>query len=368
MNPRHQECRRCMMDDSAPDIHYDAEGHCNFCSEFLASTQPEPTPRQFEALLAEIKARGKNKPYDCIIGVSGGVDSSYTLHLARSHGLRPLAVHLDNGWNSEESVNNIASLVRSLGVDLYTHVIDWRENKDLQRSFFAAHVIDIEMLMDNAMQATNYAQARRYGLHYILSGSNRATEGMRMPAGWTHCKLDARNIRGIHSQFGSMPIRTHPLISTLGFTWNRLVRRIRWVSFLDYIDYRKDAAVELLVREHGYKPYPYKHYESVFTRFYQGYILPKKFGVDKRRVHLSTLIMTGQLSRAEAMALLKQDPYPDEKLKQQDRAFVCKKLGFSEAEFEEYLRAPAIPHRAYPSEEALFRCLVRIGQRARIQR
>lgn len=363
-----QECCRCVMDTSAPDIMFGADGHCNFCSELAAAMETPRPAAALDPLIQKIQAQGRGKPYDCIVGVSGGVDSSYTLHLAKAHGLRPLAVHLDNGWNSEESVNNIAALVRSLNVDLYTHVIDWRENKDLQRAMFAAHVVDIEMLMDNAMQATNYAQARKYGLRYILSGSNRATEGMRMPRGWTHCKLDARNIRAIHRRFGSVPIRTHPLISTLGFAWNRLVRRIQWVSFLDYVDYQKDAAVDCLVREHGYKPYPYKHYESVFTRFYQAYILPRKFGIDKRRAHLSTLIMAGQMTRAEAAERLLEDPYPDPKLKQQDLVFVRKKLGFTEAEFAAYLDAPPIPHRAYPSEEPRFRLMVRLGRAAGLDR
>jgi len=304
------------------------------------------------------------------VGVSGGVDSSYALYLAVKSGLRPLAVHLDNGWNSELAVHNIATLVRTLGVDLYTHVIRWEENRDLQRAFMAAHVIDIEMLMDSAMLATNFRAARKFGVRFILSGSNSTTEGMVMPAGWNHHKWDARNARAIHGRFGTRRVPSHPLYSLREMFLDRHVRRIRWLSFLDYFDYRKADAVELLQRELGYKPYPYKHYESVFTRFYQGEILPRKFGVDKRRLHLSALVVSGQMTRGEALAMLDAPPYPDAAQLREDREFVGKKLGYSPEEMETYLAAPPVPHSAYPSEapwlalySKLARALRRIGGR-----
>lgn len=356
------------MDTSAPDIKFNSKGHCNYCEILTSQSLTTKKNKSIEQLADSIRSQGKHKPYDCIVGVSGGVDSSYTLHLVKELNLRPLAVHLDNGWNSQAAVQNIASLVRSLGVDLYTHVIDWAENKDLQRSMFAAHVIDIEMLMDNAMLATNYKQARKYGLKYILSGSNTATEGIRMPPYWTHCKFDAKNIRAIHKRFGSIPIRTHPLISTQRFAWDRLIRQIQWVSFLDYTNYNKDLAIDLLVKQHNYKPYPYKHYESVFTRFYQGYILPQKFGIDKRKVHFSSLIMTNQMKREKALELLKQNPYPDESLLRSDYKFVLKKLGFSDSEFKDYISHKPARHNDYPNEEAFFRLLVKAGKAAKISR
>jgi hypothetical protein len=275
--------------------------------------------------------------------------------------LRPLAVHLDNGWNSELATHNIANLVSRLHVDLYTHVIDWQENRDLQRSFFAANVVDIELLMDNAMYALNYQQASQRGIRWILAGTNMATEGMVMPSGWNHYKFDERNIRAIQHRFGSSPINTHPLMSTLDFVWYEYVRKIQWVSVLDYFAYDKSAALEVLQRECDYRPYPYKHYESVFTRFYQGYILPRKFGYDKRRGHLAALVVTGQMTRDTALQLLEQSPYPDAELEAQDRAFVMKKLGFSEQDFDGYMRAPAVPHAAYGSEEPLYRALLKIN-------
>jgi N-acetyl sugar amidotransferase len=347
------------MDESAVDIVFDAEGVCNYCRDFekkwRTGTSEVPHAQvSCERLVRAIKNSRKGAKYDCVIGVSGGVDSSYVLYLAKKSGLNPLAVHLDNGWNSELAVHNINSLVTSLDVDLYTHVIDWEENRDLQRSFLSANVIDIEMLMDNAMLALNYQVAREVGTRWILSGSNTATEGMAMPKNWNWLKFDSKNIRAIHKRFGTVPIKTHKLISVPGFLYNRYIRRIDWLPFLDYFDYRKQDALDILQREVGYKPYPYKHYESVFTRFYQGYILPKKFGVDKRRLHLSTLIMTGQMTREIAVVHLASSPYPDQEQMKSDYDFVLKKLGFSVQEFAAYISEPPVPHSHYPSERWLW--------------
>jgi hypothetical protein len=215
-------------------------------------------------------------------------------------------------------------------------------------------VVDIELLMDNAMRALNYQQAAKYGIKYILSGGNTATEGLRMPPDWNHFKFDARNIRKIHKKYGSIPIKTHPLFSVVDHLKYQYIYKIKWVSFLDYFPYNRTAAVKLLQNECGYKPYPYKHYESVFTRFYQGHILPKKFGYDKRRVHLSTLIISGQMTRDEAIKLLGGSPYPDPKQEERDRLFVMKKLGFNENDFNLYMNAPQIPHEYYGSEKGIW--------------
>lgn len=358
-----QACKRCVMDTSAPDIFFDEAGFCNFCSDFVASLEKCQLAGHSEArnaLVETIKRDGKGREYDCIVGVSGGIDSAYVLYKAIRSGLRPLAVHLDNGWNSELAVDNIANLVRTLDVDLYTHVIDWEENRDLQLAFFKANVVDIELLMDNAMLALNYQMARRYRIRHILAGTNRSSEGMRMPTGWNWLKFDRRNIKNIQRRFGTVPISTHPLISVLDFALYEFLHRIHWTPFLDYFDYRKDTAVEELSREVGYRPYPYKHYESIFTRFYQGYILPRKFGVDKRLLHLSTLVVTGQMSREEALMLLSRSPYPDEALMQQDQEFVMKKLGFDEQSFAAYMTAPAVLHDAYGTERPLWEFLKRV--------
>jgi N-acetyl sugar amidotransferase len=347
------------MDTTAPDITFDENGVCNYCTDFLRRIEASKARMgdmgaSRDEFINAVKAAGTGHEYDCVVGVSGGVDSSYALYLAVQYGLRPLAVHLDNGWNSELASHNITRLVESLGVELYTHVIDWEENRDLQLSFFKANVLDIELLMDNAMLKLNYSQASRFGLKHILAGTNLMTEGMRFPAGWTHFKFDARNIRRIHRQFGSVPIRTHPLISTSQYVWYEYARGIKWVSFLDYVEYNKADALGLLQSEVGYRPYPYKHYESVFTRFYQAVILPEKFGYDKRRVHLGTLVASGQMSRDEALRLLAEPTYPDAAQREQDRVFVMKKLGFSEESFAQYMATPEVPHEHYGSERWLW--------------
>jgi N-acetyl sugar amidotransferase len=354
----YQVCTRCVMDTSAENIVFDEQGICNYCSDFTivleqAKLSAADSIAAKDQFIEKVKESGRGKQYDCIVGVSGGVDSSYALYLAVKLGLRPLAVHLDNGWNSELATHNIANLVKSLGVDLHTHVIDWNENRDLQRSFFAAHVVDIELLMDNAMMAINYQQAAKYGLTYILAGMNISTEGMNMPPGWNHFKRDAKNIRAIQKRYGTVSIKTHPLLSVLDYIWFERFRKIKWTSFLDYFPFVKLDAIEILKAECAYRPYPYKHYESIFTRFYQAYILPKKFGIDKRRLHLSTLVVSGQMSRDEAIEMLKSDPYPDPKQMEQDKTFVLKKLGFTEQGFDEYIAAVEIPHAVYGTEEPL---------------
>lgn len=360
-------CTRCVMDPSASDITFDAAGVCSYCTDFLARLEKirrsvGESQARVDDFIARVKAEGRGKDYDCIVGVSGGVDSSYALLLAVERGLRPLAVHLDNGWNSELATHNITNLVTGLGVDLYTHVIDWEENRDLQRSFFAAHVVDIELLMDNAMYALNYKQAAKQGLRWILGGTNLATEGMHMPPGWNHYKFDERNIRRIQARFGTHRIKTHPLMSTTDYLWWEYVRHVRWVSFLDYFPYDKFQALDRLQKECGYKPYPYKHYESVFTRFYQAYILPRKFGCDKRRTHLATLVASGQMTRADAMAMLETPPYPDPQQEKDDREFVIKKLGFTDETFGAYMQAPPVPHASYGTEEPLYRAALRLNR------
>jgi N-acetyl sugar amidotransferase len=347
------------MDTTADNITFDKSGYCNYCTDFTKRLEMNQSALGFEmetkrdSLINKIKRDGKNKTYDCIIGVSGGVDSSYALYLAKKYGLRPLAVHLDNGWNSELATHNISNLVNKLGVDLYTHVIDWEENRDMQLSFFSANVVDIEMLMDNAMLTINYQQAGKYKIKYILSGCNSSTEGMQIPKTWNYYKYDKKNILAIHKKFGKIAIKTHPLFSTLDWLWNEYIIHHKWISFLDYVPYNKQEALNILQKEMNYKPYSYKHYESVFTRFYQGYILPHKFNIDKRRVHLSSLIITGQMTREEAIKNLELSPYPDSFQERQDKEFVMKKLGFTEETFDRYIHTPGVPHEHYANEKWL---------------
>jgi len=239
-------------------------------------------------------------------------------------------------------------------VDLYTHVIDWTEYRRLMQAFFDADVIDIELLYDNAMLAVNYQQAARYGVKFILAGTNTATEGMRLPHAWNWSKFDKRNIKAIARQFGSVRIDSFPAIGTLDRLWHEVVRKRRWISFLDYLEYNKSDALEALQRDYGYKPYPYKHYESIFTRFYQGYILPHKFGVDKRRTHLSTLIVSEQMTRGDALKDLENIPYVSRQMLEEDQQYFLKKMGWKPEQLKEYLSRPEKPHTAYASEREFY--------------
>lgn len=372
MKTSYQICTRCVMDTSASDISFDEHGKCNYCTEFLARSghildkDPSQRNQELNTFLAKVKKNGEGKPYDCIIGVSGGVDSSWVLVQAIKHGLRPLAVHMDNGWNSELAQSNIANLVRGLGVDLYTHVIDWNEYKKLMQAFFDANVVDIELLYDNAMLAVNYQQAKKYGIKYILSGSNQATEGMRMPKAWNWLKFDKHHIKGLGKRNGIKKFNTFPTIGTLDFIWYEFVCRIHWTPFLDYFDFNKNAAMQALEFEHSYKPYPYKHYESIFTRFYQGYILPTKFLIDKRRLHLSTLIATDQMKRDDAIHDLEGIPYPNLESLEEDKRYFLKKMGWNSERLTQYINAPKVLHEKYASERPLWDFLMRIYKSIRL--
>jgi N-acetyl sugar amidotransferase len=371
--PNVRTCARCIMDETAKDITFDEQGICNYCSGFLekkakhiAWDEPE-RERRLSTLLQMVKRSSGGKRYDCIVGLSGGVDSSWTLVRAIELGLRPLAVHMDSGWNSELAQNNIANLVRTLGVDLHTHVIEWSEIRGLMEAFFASDVIDVEVLYDNAMLAVNYRQAAKYGLKYILAGTNIATEGVDIPSGWNWYKSDKRNIVGISRRFGGPKLKTFPAISTLDTARYTLLNRIRWISFLDYIEYRKLDALEILKRDFGYKPYPHKHYESVFTRFYQGYLQPYKFGVDKRKPHLSSLIMNGEITRDEALRQAQGIAYPSAKEMEADRRYFIKKMGWTEDKFEHYMRRPERSHEEFPSEAAFYRKLLALYRRLNLK-
>lgn len=365
MDRPYQICTRCVMDTSDPDIAFDSEGICSHCRDYeRLHARHVASPIESAALLdrtvADIKASGRGKEYDCIVGLSGGVDSSYVAYKAKELGLRPLAVHLDNGWDSELAVANIERIVKKLGIDLHTHVIDWEEFRDLQRAFFRASVVDIELLTDHAIFAVIYRTALDHGVKYFLSGYNVATESV-MPRSWFYGnKLDSRNIRSIYRKYGEgRPIRTFPILSMLDILLFVFARRVRTVPLLNYVHYDKARAMDLLQRELGWVYYGGKHYESRFTQFYQAYILPNKFRVDKRRAHLSSLIYSGQLGRREALELLTRETLPA-RLADEEREYVIKKLGFTLEEFEAYLRAPARPHYDFASYDKLFRRLLRL--------
>ena len=357
------------MDTTARTITFDDTGQCNYCTEFIEragaelTKDPAQRQREYDHLIEQVQVAGRGKAYDCIIGVSGGVDSSWTLVQAVRSGLRPLAVHMDNGWNSELAQSNIENLVRTLDVDLFTYVIDWSEYRAMMQSFFDADVIDMELLYDNAMSAVNFQQARQRKTRFILAGTNLATEGMRIPPAWNWLKYDKRNIKALRASLDGGTISSFPALGTLGYVWNIAVRRIKWVSFLDFTDYQKAAAIAELVRDFNYKPYPHKHYESVFTRLYMGYILPTKFNVDMRKVDFSNLIISGQMTRDDALEALEAPAYPSQADLDGDIAFFLKKLGWTMDQWNEYLTRPERPHDAFASERARYDFFRRIARR-----
>lgn len=364
-------CMRCVMDTSALEIVFDNNGMCNFCTdaidriEKLNSKSKNEKINEFNSIIEEIKTSGKNQKYDCLIGLSGGIDSSYLAYILVKAGLRPLAVHLDNGWNTELAVNNIHNLVNSLGIDLYTHVIDWEEFKELQKAFLKASVIDLELLSDHAINAIFYKAARKFGIKYQFMGCNTATESI-LPASWIHSKADALNIKDIYRKHGSgKKIKTFPFIGLTVFLKSifstKHHRRVNVI--LDLVDYNKEDALRILEQETNYKRYPYKHYESKITSFYQAYILPEKFGVDKRRAHLSSLICSKQLSREQALIELEKPLY-DQKSLSEDIEYFIKKLELSKQEFTDYIKSPRRSHYEYKTYKMLIKKL-KFWRRAR---
>jgi len=345
------------MDTSDPDLRLDAAGACRYCrtaDRILPRFQPsvEASERRLAALAARIRRAADGHEYDAVIGLSGGVDSSYAAHIAHRLGLRPLAVHFDNGWDSELAVGNIERIVGACGFDLMTYVIDWPEFRDLQRAFLKASVIDIELLSDHAIFAATLNIAREHGIRFVISGSNVATEH-GLPAAWIWNKQDWTNIRAIHAAYGTVPLKSFPHLTSV--EWLRIQlqgKGLAVVEPLNLVRYRRDEAAETLEREYGWREYGGKHHESLFTKFYQGYILPTKFGVDKRRVHLSDRIRNGELTRADAMAELERPPYdPAELARELD--YVVKKLGFSRAEFAAMMAEPPRSHGDFASDRRL---------------
>jgi N-acetyl sugar amidotransferase len=364
MNSEYRVCVKCVMDTSDKGISFDEDGVCSHCRSYEEIAKktllpPEEARQKLAEIVDKIKRDGKGKEYDCIIGLSGGIDSSYLAYQAKQFGLRPLAVHFDNGWNSEISVKNIENIVKKLGFDLHTYVIDWEEFKDLQRSFFKASVVDIELLTDNAIFTSLYKIAREQKIKYSLEGHNVVTESI-MGKDWNYWKFDLKNIRAIQKQFGTVKIRSFP---TMG-PWKRLFYQyskiIEPVYILNYLQYNKQQAMETLEKELGWQYYGGKHYESVFTKFYQAYVLPTKFKIDKRRAHLSNLICSNQLTREEALVELAKDIYPQDELSR-DKEYVAKKLGFTEEEFDKIMQHPPKSHLDYPSDLRKYQRVLKLG-------
>lgn len=355
VNSKYQICTKCVMDTSSSIISFDKDGVCNFCKEYkeladITINRPASVKQEeLQTLVSKIKEEGKGKPYDCIIGLSGGVDSSYVAYLVKELGLRPLAVHFDNGWNSELAVKNIENILNACGFDLQTYVANWDEFRDLQVAYLKASVIDIEVLSDHMIVATLYKLASKYKVDYIIGGTNVSTEAI-LPSDWVYRKTDLVNLLNIHKKFGKVPLKKYPKIGFFQRMYYNEFKNIRFVEILNLVPYNKHDAKKLIIDKFGWRDYGGKHYESNWTKFYQGYILPKKFGVDKRKAHLATLINSGQLTREEALAELAKPSLPPDEEKQLVE-YVCVKLGLSLEEFNRIMSEKPIPHQFYGTEK-----------------
>ena len=352
----YRQCSVSVMDTIAdPNIRFDEKGICNYYYEYLdaIASIPDPGERKeaLEAVINRIKDKSKNRQYDCLIGLSGGVDSTYLAYLTKQLGLRPLAVHLDNGWDSELAVQNIENIVNKLGIELYTHDIDWEEFRDLQMSFIKASVVDIELVTDHAIYAITYKLAHKYNIPFILNGTNVNTENT-LPKSWIHPKRDHINIQSIHEKYGSIPLKTFPLMDVKVKRYIQRLKGLESISLLHYVPYNKSDVKQFIQAELNWRDYGGKHYESIWTRFYQGYILPVKFKIDKRKAHLSDLIFGGQISKAEAMEELKNPIYPEKQLNE-DYEYVLKKLRLTHEQFEQFMKLPIRSHYDFDYEKPI---------------
>ncbi len=353
----YQICTNCVMDTTDSKIVFDENGVCDHCNTFYKDIEPywnpqsEESKKKLDQIVQNIKKEGEGKDFDCIIGMSGGIDSSYLVYLAKEKlGLRPLVFHVDAGWNSDTAVHNIEKIVDKLGLDLYTEVIDWEEMKDLQRSFFKSGVSHIDTPQDHAFFATMYKFASQHKVKYILTGGNYSTECIRNPLEWMYYQSDSTQIKDIHSKFGSKPLKNFPLTNIL---WHKVylpyIKGIKLIRLLDLMPYHKEEAMQFLEKEFDYKRYPQKHFESRFTKFYESYWLYERFGYDVRKVQYSSLILTGQMTREEALKKLQELPYDKENIKHEIE-FVANKLDITVNELMSYMELPKKSYQDYKNQ------------------
>lgn len=367
-------CSNCIMDTSDSNITFDARGWCDYCNNYHRNILPNWHPgergeRELMPVIEKIRRDGQGMDHDCLIGISGGVDSSYVTYLAKAKfGLRPLLFHVDAGWNSQQAVNNIEKLVDGLGVDLHTEVVNWEEMKDLQLAFFKAQVPHIDTPQDHAFFAGLYNFAAKNKFKYILTGANYSTECVREPLEWHYHASDLRQLRDIHRRFGTRPLKTFPLTDIFTYKlYYRFVKGIRVVKPLNAVPFHKEDAMQELVDKFGWQKYAHKHYESRFTRFYEGYWLPTKFGYDKRRAHFSSLILTGQLAREEALARVSKPAYDPDNLAD-DFEYIATKLDLSVAELRQIMAGPNKTYKDYNNAMGMIDLGTRVLRAAGVQR
>lgn len=356
-NSQYQECSRCVMDTSDPEITFDSNGVCNHCLEFDQVTRHRWFPnaegeRRLAEMIDVIKKDGEGNDYDCIIGLSGGVDSSYLAVKLKDFGLRPLVVHVDAGWNSELAVHNIEQVVKYCGYHLHTHVMDWEEMRDLQLAYLKSGVSNQDVPQDHAFFASLYHFAVKSKIRYVISGGNIATESIFPPA-WEHSAMDSINLHAIHRKFGKIKLRHFKTINFFQYYfYYPFIYKMKTVRPLNFMPYDKDEAIQFLKEKVGYKEYGRKHGESIFTKFFQNYYQHTKFHLDKRRPHLSSLIVSGQMTKAQALEELKKPLY-DEKELTEDFAYVAKKLSISQEELHSLIASPGAHYRSFRNWDSL---------------
>lgn len=353
-------CSNCVMDTTDSEIVFDENGTCDHCLTYEKEIKPSWKPASENSsemfnLIDKVKKAGKGNEFDCLMGMSGGIDSSFLLHkMVTEYGLRPLVFHVDGGWNSQLAVNNIQRVVDKLGLDLYTEVIDWKEMRDLQLSYFKSGISNIDSPQDHAFFATMYKFASKNNIKYILTGGNYATECIRNPLQWMWYQSDSILLRDIHNKFGTIKLDKFPVTNIL---WHKFylpfLRGIKLKRPLDFIEYDKEKAILELENEYGYQSYPQKHFESRFTRFYESYWLPERFGFDTRKVQYSSLILTGQMTREDALEELKTKPYDEETI-HIDIEYIATKLGITVDELNGYMNMEKRTHRDFKSQEWIY--------------
>jgi N-acetyl sugar amidotransferase len=353
-------CINCVMDTTDSNIVFDENGVCDHCNTFKNNIEPfwntdEKGKKELETLVSIIKKEGKGKDFDCMMGMSGGIDSSFLLFkMVTEFGLRPLVFHVDAGWNSQIAVNNIERLVDGLGLDLYTEVINWEEMKDLQLAFFKSGVPHIDVPQDHAFFATMYKFASKYKIKTILTGGNYSTECVRNPLEWMYYQSDSIQLKDIYRKFGSGKLKDYKITNILWHKiWLPYFKGIKLYRPLDLIPYNKEQAMQELVDKFGYQKYPQKHFESRFTRFYEGFWLPERFGFDTRKVQFSSLILTKQMTRDEALLKLNEKVYTKEQI-DEDFEYISNKLGITVDELWSYFYAPKKSYKDYKSQENLY--------------
>ena len=356
----YQICNRCVMDTSDSKIKFNEDGICDHCITFDKEILPNwnygiNKQKEVKEIVKKIKKRSAGNEFDCILGLSGGIDSSFLLHLVvTEYNLRPLVFHVDGGWNSQLATNNIEKLIDKLNLELYTHVVNWNEMQDLQLSFFKSGVPHIDVPQDYAFFSTMYNFASKYNVKTIVTGGNFSTECVRNPKEWMYYQSDTIQLKDIQKKHGKRKLKEYQLTNIL---WHKLwlpyIKGVKLIRLIDYMPYNKKEAENILVNNYGFQTYPQKHFESRFTRFYESYWLYERFGYDTRRVQLSSLILTNQMTREEALKELETAPYDKENIIHEFE-YVANKLNISTGELRNYFNMPLKTYSDYKNQENLY--------------